>query len=114
MYAWQLITGTGYLFSYIAAQAFYINQLGGILAVITITCGLSLLFEEKNKKYLLSLPIIFATIFYAMPMNIFQQAKDMKLDPALLFVSISAFMLLYSAWKNNESSKKNYILIAIA
>ena len=27
MYAWQLITGTGYLFSYIAAQAFYVNQL---------------------------------------------------------------------------------------
>lgn len=27
MYAWQLITGTGFLFSYTAAQAFYVNQL---------------------------------------------------------------------------------------
>jgi hypothetical protein len=28
MYAWQLITGTGFLFSYNASQAFYVNQLG--------------------------------------------------------------------------------------
>ena len=75
------------------------NQLGGILAVIVLTCALSLLFEVKNRKYLLSLPIILATVFYAMPMNIFQQAKDMKLDPALLFMSVGAFMALFYAWK---------------
>jgi hypothetical protein len=34
-----------------------------------------------------------------MPMNIFQQAKDMKLDPALLFISISAFLLLFASWR---------------
>lgn len=28
MFSWQIITGTGFLFSYTAAQAFYINQLG--------------------------------------------------------------------------------------
>jgi hypothetical protein len=114
MYSWQLITGTWYLFSYIAAQAFYINQLWWILAVITITSWLSLIFEIKNRKYLLSLPLIFATIFYAMPMNIFQQAKDMKLDPALLFMSISGFLLLFSAWKEWNSRRKDYSLIWLA
>ena len=102
MYTWQLITGTGFLFSYTAAQAFYVNQLGGILAVITITCGLSLIFEDSKKKYLLALPILFAAVFYAMPMNIFQQAKDMKLDPALLAVSISGFMVLFSGWSEKN------------
>lgn len=114
MYAWQIITGTGYLFSYIAAQAFYVNQLWGILAVITITAWLSLIFEEKNKKYLLSLPLILAAIFYAMPMNIFQQAKDMKLDPALLFISISAFLLLFASWREWNSLRKNLSLIGLA
>lgn len=27
-------------------------------------------------------------MFYAMPMVIFQQAKDMKLDPGLFFISV--------------------------
>ena len=99
MYSWQLITGTGFFFSYTAAQAFYVNQLGGILAVIAITSALSLIFEDSKKKYLLSLPIIFAATFYAMPMNIFQQAKDMKLDPALLSISITGLLLLFSGWK---------------
>lgn len=99
MYAWQLITGTGFFFSYTAAQAFYVNQLGGILAVIAITSALSVIFEDPKKKYLLSLPIMFAAAFYAMPMNIFQQAKDMKLDPALLAISISGLLVLFSAWK---------------
>lgn len=114
MYPWQMITGTGYFFSYTASQAFYINQLGGILAVIALTCALSLIFEIKNRKFLISLPIILATVFYAMPMNIFQQAKDMKLDPALLFMSIAAFMALYAAWREKSDYRKNisYTLLA--
>lgn len=114
MYTWQLITGTGFLFSsifgqaHLAAQAFYVNQIGGILAVIFITSTLSYVFQIKDKKILLSLPIIFATIFYAMPMNIFQQAKDMKLDPALLSVSISWLALLFVWWR--EELKKNDML----
>ena len=101
MYAWQLITGTGFLFSYTAAQAFYVNQLGGILAVVAIIGAISTLLDSPTKKYLISLPIISAAIFYAMPMNIFQQAKDMKLDPALLAISIAAFMTLVSLWKKS-------------
>ena len=99
MYSWQLITSTGFLFWNNAAQAFYINQLGGILAVIAIISTLSYIFEQKGKKSLLSLPILFAAVYYAMPMTVFQQAKDMKLDPAYLFFSISGLILLFSVWK---------------
>jgi hypothetical protein len=112
MYSWQLITGTGFLFGHKAAQAFYINQLGGILVVLFITCGLSLIFERKNEekasttKEILSLPLILATVFYAMPMNIFQQAKDMKLDPALLSISVAAIISLLFLWKSEEGTKK--------
>jgi hypothetical protein len=120
MYTWQLITGTGFLFSNIygstnlATQAFYVNQLGWILAIISIICGLSLLFESKERKYLLALPIIFALVFYAMPMNIFQQAKDMKLDPALLWVSIAWLSILISGWKKEYSQKDSISFILIA
>lgn len=113
-YVWQLITGTGFLFSYTAAQAFYINQLGGILAVIAIICSLSYIFEEKNKKSFLSLPILLAAVFYVMPMTVFQQAKDMKLDPALMFFSISAFTVLFSLWKKSDTKKRSLTIICLA
>ncbi|MFZ2255245.1 MAG: hypothetical protein WAW59_05660 [Patescibacteria group bacterium] len=47
MYTWQLITGSGFLFSYTATQAFFVNQLGSILAIIAISFGLSVLLESK-------------------------------------------------------------------
>jgi hypothetical protein len=96
MYTWQLITGSGFLFSYNAAQAFYVNQLGSILAVIAITLGLSVMFESKGKKSFISLPLLLATVYYIMPMTVFHHTKDMKLDPALLFVSVTAFMTFFS------------------
>ena len=90
-YTWQLVTGSGFLWNQIAASAFYVNQLGGILSMIIITSVLSVVLEMKDRKYLISLPILLAGIYYIMPMTIFQQAKDMKLDPALMMVSVSAF-----------------------
>jgi hypothetical protein len=59
--------------------------------MIVMTSILSVVLEHKNRKYLISLPILLAGIYYLMPMTIFQQAKDMKLDPALMMVSVSAF-----------------------
>jgi hypothetical protein len=111
MYSWQLITGTGFLFGHKAAQAFYINQLGGILVTFCIIAWLSLIFQKRESqqngtKQILSLPIILAAVFYAMPMNIFQQAKDMKLDPALLSISIIWIIALLFLWKSDEGNKK--------
>lgn len=113
MYSWQLITGSGFLFSYTAAQAFYVNQLGGILAVIAIISTLSYTFAESGKKSLISLPVLFAAVYYAMPMTVFQQAKDMKLDPAYLFFAISGFMLLFSIWKSQKLDRKNLSILLL-
>ena len=50
-----------------------------------------------------------------MPMTVFQQAKDMKLDPALMFFSVSAFLAFYSLWKKDEKNEyKIMIILAIA
>jgi len=48
-------------------------------------------------KYIISLPLLLASIYYMMPMTVFQQAKDMKLDPALMMVSVSAFGIFWHA-----------------
>ncbi len=111
---WQLITGTGFLFSYTAAQAFYVNQLGGILSIIAIICALSYIFEDSGKKSLLSLPVLLSAVYYVIPMTVFQQAKDMKLDPALMFFTVSAFLALFSLWKHQDSEKKIYTVIFLS
>lgn len=114
LYTWQLITGTGFLWNQIAASAFYINQLWGILSIIIMTSILSVIFEQKDRKYLVSLPLLLAGIYYMMPMTIFQQAKDMKLDPALMMVSVSAFGILWYALREKLEQHKFYILIGLA
>lgn len=106
MYAWQLITGTGFLFSYNASQAFYMNQLGWILATIFAISILSYAFETSWKKAIISLPVLLGVFYYAMPMTVFQQAKDMKLDPAYFAFSISTIALLFYVWKNLERKEK--------
>jgi dolichyl-phosphate-mannose--protein O-mannosyl transferase len=66
------------------------------LAVVAIALGLSVMFQSPGKKHFISLPLLLATIYYVMPMTVFHHTKDMKLDPGLLFVSISAFMVFFS------------------
>lgn len=114
MFTWQLITASGFLWDQIAANAFYVNQLWWILSVIIITSVLSVIFDRKDHKYLISLPLLLASIYYMMPMTIFQQAKDMKLDPALMMVSVSAFGILWYSIRWNLEKNKFYYLIALA
>lgn len=95
MYAWHLVTSSGFLFHHTATQAFFVNQIGGFLATVTIISILSLLIEtliptEKRGAAILCLPALLGIVYYIMPMTVFQQAKDMKLDPALMFLSVSA------------------------
>ena len=114
MFTWQLITGSGFLWDDIAANAFYVNQLGWILSVIIITSVLSYLLERKDMKYIISLPLLLASIYYMMPMTVFQQAKDMKLDPALMMVSVSAFGIFWHALHQKFDQKWFLPLIGIA
>lgn len=114
MYTWQLITWTWFLIGYNASQAFFINQLWSLLAIIAITLWLSFLFEQKSKKSILALPLILATVYYVMPMTVFHHTKDMKLDPALLFVSISGFMAFFGLiFKDIVKSKEQYKYIVL-
>lgn len=94
MYAWQLVTGIGYLMGR-AAQAFMINQLGSIIIILSSVAGYRLLLSGRT--YSLPYGLIAAAIFLAMPMIVFQQAKDMKLDPALLGLSMAALFALFEA-----------------
>lgn len=82
--------------------------------MIVLTSILSVVLETRDRKYLISLPLILAGIYYIMPMTIFQQAKDMKLDPALMMVSVSAFGVLWYALKNKIRENHFYLLIGVA
>ncbi len=60
--------------------------------------------SSSTGKSFINLPLLAATMFYAMPMVIFQQAKDMKLDPGLFFVSvigIYGMIYLFLRYKEN-------------
>jgi len=109
MFSWEIFTGIGYIFNS-PTQAFFLNNVGGILSFIVMILVFSDLFKSKSKKQFVCIPLLLATIFISMPMFIFEQAKDMKLDPGLYFISISAvyitFKLLLS---DNDDSVKNKI-----
>lgn len=113
MTAWQTLTGIGFMF-HSAPQAFFMNQIGGILSIIVLVVAFGSLMKQKNiashqkggeaSSSFLNLPLLAATMFYAMPMVIFQQAKDMKLDPGLFFVSaigIYGIIYLYLRYKDS-------------
>jgi hypothetical protein len=50
------------------------------MSVIVIILVLTSLLKN-NKKTFINLPFLASAIFISMPMVIFEQAKDMKLDP---------------------------------
>lgn len=105
--AWQSFTGIGFLF-HSAPQAFFLNQVGGILSIAFVALAISgLIGSSQSKKSYLSLPILFATALYAMPMIVFQQAKDMKLDPGLLCITTAAIFVLYEAVRQKGADWKN-------
>ncbi len=93
MISWQVLTWIWYMF-HSAPQAFFLNQLWWILSIITLIIVFSSLLKTDKKNFL-NLPLLWAAVFYSMPMVIFQQAKDMKLDPWLFFISIIGLYLTY-------------------
>lgn len=111
MYSWQVFTWIWYLISW-ATQAFFINNIGWVLSVIVIILSLWDLLKSKSKTFL-NIPFLMASIFIAMPMVVFQQAKDMKLDPGLMFVSIlvlymTFYVFLKYLWYKSQTSVWNF------
>lgn len=110
--AWQALTGIGFLFRS-ATQAFFLNQIGGILSIVTIGLFLKRIisFPDSKKSYL-NLPLLFATLVYAMPMIVFQQAKDMKLDPGLLAITTGAIFVVYELVRAKKEDRSEFWKLA--
>ncbi|MFZ4461773.1 MAG: hypothetical protein ACOYN2_04565 [Patescibacteria group bacterium] len=110
MALWQSFTAIGQMINS-APQAFFFNQIGSLLAICALFFGIRTLIP-KTPRYL-SLPLLASTIFMSMPMVIFQQAKDMKLDPGLFGISVIALVTLLIALKEDEDQSLRNKLIFI-
>lgn len=105
MAVWQTITGIGFLVGS-APQAFFFNQLGGVLVAITLCAAFSLLMRKQEGTHnAIPFGILFSALLIATPMLVFQQAKDMKLDPALLAFSVIALTLAYDALRRVQEKQ---------
>ena len=95
MYSWQVFTWIWFMV-YEPVQAFFLNNVWWFLSFIVIILVVSDLLKDKTWKVntLINIPLLVATIFISMPMVVFQQAKDMKLDEGLFFISVIVFYLV--------------------
>lgn len=108
MAPWQVFTGIGYMFGS-ATQSFFMNNVGWILSLLVIVLGFWDLIKSRYKTFI-NLPLLAGAMFLSMPMVVFQQAKDMKLDPALFFLSaIVIYATLYIFTKYLGYSDKQNI-----
>lgn len=94
MFNWQVFTGIGFMIGE-PNQAFFLNNVWWILSYILIILIVSDLLKTKSSTFI-NIPMLVATIFISLPMVVFQQAKDMKLDPALFSFTL---LILYVAYK---------------
>ena len=104
MFSWETFTWIWYMFNS-ATQAFFLNNIWGVISFIVLTLIFSDLFKS-NKKSLINIPLLLSTTFISMPMVIFQQAKDMKLDIGLFFISVVAVYCLYKIILNRHNEQK--------
>lgn len=107
MYAWQTFTGIGYMF-WSPTLAFFMNVVWGFLSFIVLVLVVSDLLHSTSDskiKTFINIPMLVWTIFISMPMVVFQQAKDMKLDAWLFFVSVITLYLCFKYYLklSNES-----------
>lgn len=113
--SWQIFTWIWYMFKS-ATLAFYLNNVWSILSIIVLSLA-SFDLLNRNKKSFINIPLMLSLIYLSMPMIIFQQAKDMKLDNWLFFIStICVYILFYIMvkyiWYNdNDENQTNESLL---
>ncbi len=115
MMSWSVFTGIGYLFNN-PVQAFFMNNVGWVLSVIVLIAIISDILKtssHKLKNTFIHIPTLIGALFISMPMIVFQQAKDMKIDPGLFFFSIISVYILYKIFSEKFSQKQTYILYLI-
>ena len=112
MYLWELFTGIGFL---VRSQtyAFYLSSFSWIIVTIVVYIGIRTLM--KNKEGIFDIPLFAVMILMILPMSVFQLAKDMKLDYALLSISSIALFLMYGALYGGKhfSHKSSLTLLAL-
>lgn len=106
--AWQTFTWIGFMM-HSNVQAFFLNNVGWFMSAIVIALALSDLIW-KTKKTFINIPLLASTIMLAMPMLVFQQAKDMKLDPGLLFMTVIAMYMLFYVFLKYIGYKEEIII----
>ncbi len=109
MMSWSVFTGIGYLFEN-PVQAFFLNNVWGFLSVIVLVLIVSDALSSSTKKTFLHIPTLTALLFISLPMIVFQQAKDMKIDPGLFFMSVSSVYILYNTLVWEYKKKQKYVL----
>ncbi len=105
MYSWQIFTGIWYMISE-PVQAFFLNSVWGFLTVIVLILIVSDLFsniKSKGEKHIINIWLLLSVIFISMPMVVFHQAKDMKVDEGLFFVSIIVFYLIFKIYSHFQN-----------
>ena len=112
MYAWQVLTGIWYMI-YEPTQAFFLNNLGWFLSFIVIILITSDLLKQEKYKTLINIPLLLSVVFISMPMVVFQQAKDMKLDEWLFFISAIVLYLIIKFFNKDFIIKKKNILLLV-
>ena len=115
MHSWQLFTGIWFLF-WSQTLAFFLNSFTWILAGTAIYLFIyGIISQNTERKTYINIPLLGTAIFLAMPMVIFQIAKDMKLDVWLLFIGlIPLYVLYYISAKEKLDQKSKLFYIAIA
>lgn len=105
MFSWQTFTWIWYMF-WSTTQAFFFNVIWWFLSILSIILITSdLLKTQESKNTIINIPMLVWTIFISMPMIVFQQAKDMKLDAWLFFVSIIWIYILFKYMLNIHKTR---------
>jgi len=109
MISWQTFTWIWFLFGS-TTQAFFLNNVWGILSLIVTTLVVWEFLKTKKETFI-NIPLLIWTIFISMPMVVFQQAKDMKLDTGLFFISVIVIYLFYYLYHKPKVESKNVKLV---
>lgn len=112
MFSWQIFTWIWHLFSN-TTFAYFINFSWYFFSFLTLNLIFSDIFKY-NKKSILNIPIMFSTLFLALPMSIFHSIKDLKLDQGLFFITtfiVYFLFILLKKYKENKDFPKIYLFL---